>query len=74
MNNPAIYSSMHFDIPITLENTIRWYNNKGNDKRADRAIIDGEKVVAFCGITSIDHQERKGKVITLLILNLKVKV
>lgn len=62
MNNPAIYSSMHFDIPITLENTIRWYNkNQGNDNRADMAIIDGEKVVAFCGITSIDHQVKKGE-------------
>lgn len=38
MNNPKVYSSMHFETPVLMDNTIRWFeNNIGNHKRADLA-------------------------------------
>lgn len=55
MNNPAIYSSMHFDLPITLEKTMEWFNNnQGNEKRADMVVLEDGVIIAFCGITSIN--------------------
>ena len=31
MNHPKVYSTMHFSVPVIIENTINWYNkNKDN--------------------------------------------
>lgn len=54
MNNPKVYSSMHFDVPILLDNTIRWFEkNKDNETRRDVVFIDNDRLVAFGGLTSI---------------------
>lgn len=56
MNNPAVYSTMHYEIPITYENTLSWYKrNVGNDARCD-VIFEGgaETVIAMGGLTSIE--------------------
>lgn len=67
MNNPAIYSSMHFDLPITLEKTMDWfYNNEGNEKRADMVVLEDGEIVAFCGITNIDPIIKKGEIYTFV--------
>lgn len=63
MNNPKVYQSMHFDLPVLLERTIAWFeNNKSKDTRADLAFCseDGE-VLAFGGITGISKDLKKGE-------------
>lgn len=36
MNNPIIYNTMHYGIPITLENTQNWFaKNVDNQNRSD---------------------------------------
>lgn len=48
MNNPKVYSSMHFEIPVSIDNTVRWFeNNVGNYKRADLAFEENGEVVAL---------------------------
>ena len=65
MNNPKVYSSMHFKVPILLENTIKWYeNNLNKDNRFDITILKDNEIVAFGGYTSIDR--RVGKAETYL--------
>lgn len=67
MNNPSIYKTMHFEIPITLEKTEQWFNNNlGNEKRLDMVVTDGDEIVAFCGITSIDPVIKKGESYTFV--------
>lgn len=60
MNNPKIYSSMHFAIPVSLENTQRWYeSNRNSAHRADLVFeSDAGDVVAMGGLTSIDSYRR----------------
>ena len=67
MNNPAIYESMHFELPITLEKTIQWYNNSiSNSKRIDMVVVDAGEIIAFCGITSIEPTIKKGESYTFV--------
>lgn len=63
MNSPNVYSSMHFSIPVMLENTIRWFEDiQGNDLRADMAFTNEEgELVAFGGITSINLELKMGE-------------
>lgn len=63
MNNPRVYSFMHFDIPILMDKTIEWYNkNQQRDDRIDFAFWDSfGKIVAFGGITSINKEIKKGE-------------
>ena len=36
MNNPQIYNTMHFSIPVTLDNTQNWFmKNVDNQNRVD---------------------------------------
>ena len=56
MNDPRVYGSMHFDVPILLENTINWYNNNiGNNKRVDVVFEVDKQLVAMGGLTNINH-------------------
>ncbi|MCQ2217124.1 MAG: GNAT family N-acetyltransferase [Paludibacteraceae bacterium] len=73
MNNPAIYSTMHYDLPITLEKTTQWfYNNVNNVHRADMVVLDEKKqIVAFCGVTAIDLVVKKGESYTFVNPNMK---
>ena len=62
MNNPAIYESMHFEVPVTMEKTLEWFRgNLGSKKRADLVVEDNEEIVAFCGITGIDEKILKAE-------------
>lgn len=55
MNTPAIYESMHFDVPVSMEKTLEWFRgNIGSKKRADLVVENNGEIVAFCGITGID--------------------
>lgn len=55
MNNPLIYTNMHFDVPILMENTIRWFeSNLSNENRCDITVLEDNEIVAFGGFTSIN--------------------
>ena len=62
MNNPAIYESMHFDVPVMLDKTLEWFKgNLGSKKRADLVVEDNDEIVAFGGITGIDEKILKAE-------------
>lgn len=63
MNNPLVYKSMHFDVPVLIDKTIEWYNrNLQREDRVDCAFFDETGViVAFGGITSINKEIGKGE-------------
>lgn len=62
MNNEKVYSSMHFDIPVVMENTLKWYrNNLGSDKRADLTFEEDGGIVAFGGLTGINREVNKAE-------------
>ena len=62
MNNPMVYSSMHYSLPVKLDDTIRWYDsNRENDSRVDVCFEENHTIMAFGGITSIDSCLKKGE-------------
>lgn len=63
MNNPKVYMSMHFDVPVKIDKTIEWYNrNQQREDRIDCAFFDDDgQIVAFGGITSINKEIEKGE-------------
>lgn len=63
MNNPKVYNSMHFNIPVLMENTIQWFEkNQGNNQRADVTFInDDNEIMAFGGITGIKDGIQMGE-------------
>ena len=65
MNNPKVYSSMHFDVPVSLNKTLEWYErNLKREDRVDLTFCDqvgGGNIVAFGGIVSIDRSVNKAE-------------
>lgn len=62
MNNPKVYTSMHYETPITLEKTIEWYNkNIDNRRRVDVCFVQNDEIVSFGGLTSIDSMLKKAE-------------
>ena len=62
MNSAKVYSNMHFDVPVLMDNTIKWFrNNLGNEKRADWTFEDNDVVVAFGGLTNINCAVNKAE-------------
>lgn len=62
MNNPLIYSSMHYEVPILLDKTIQWYEkNLTDDRRFDITVLEDGEIVAFGGFTSINREVGKAE-------------
>ena len=62
MNNPKVYQSMHFDVPILLENTEIWYERvTDNRNRFDCVFEENGEIVAFGGLTGIDQGTGKAE-------------
>lgn len=63
MNDAAVYPSMGFTPPISLENTIRWYQaNLTNSKRVDCVFVNAPgDLLAMAGLTDIDYKSRKAE-------------
>lgn len=63
MNCPEVYKSMHYTPPITLENTVTWFEkNKAISTRCDMAFEDTDgNLVAMGGLTNIDYTTRKAE-------------
>lgn len=57
MNQPEIYESMSYDLPITLEKTIQWFTAaEQNPNRWDFVLELDSKVVAMSGLIKTDHE------------------
>jgi len=62
MNNPKVYQSMHFDLPVELGNTIAWFErNRKNENRIDVVFEEGGTIVAFGGLTNIEREVEKAE-------------
>ena len=62
MNNPKVYSSMHFDLPVKLDNTLKWFEgNKEKTTRADVTFEENGEIVAFGGLTNVDYALMKAE-------------
>ena len=68
MNDPDIYMHMGFTPPITLENTIKWYEkNKEMKNRVDLTYLDFDNnIMGFGGIINIDWVVGKGETYTFI--------
>ncbi|MBQ8239750.1 MAG: GNAT family N-acetyltransferase [Bacteroides sp.] len=72
MNNPKVYSSMHFDIPVLLDNTIKWFkNNLDKDNRIDVVFEEGGMLVAMGGLTNINKVINKAELYIFVNPNLQ---
>lgn len=62
VNNPANNTFLHYDIPIEIEKTERWFeNNLGRNDRYDGLIeVDGFPV-GLIGLLSIDQKNSKAE-------------
>ena len=55
MNNPHIYQSMHYEVPVNLEKTLQWYTkNADSSSRFDAVFEEQGQIVAMGGLTGID--------------------
>lgn len=62
MNNPQVYSTMHFEVPILMENTLKWFEkNQQLANRFDVTILENDEIVAFGGYTAIDRKVGKAE-------------
>jgi len=63
MNRPEVFKTMHFTPPITLENTVAWFEkNMDVSTRCDMAFEDNAgNLVAMGGLTNIDYTTRKAE-------------
>ena len=68
MNDPRIYTNMGFTPPITLENTIAWFEkNQRLDNRIDVTYLDDNgNIVGFGGISLIDKVLQCGETYTFI--------
>ena len=63
MNDPAVYSSMSYTYPITMESTIEWYDRLKKDKSRIDLVFEKEGVsVAMGGITNIEDTNNRGEI------------
>src|SRR5690554_1222247 len=55
LNAEEVYSFMNMKYPITLKETVDWYDRvRINPSRADFSFFDNDKIVAMSGLTSLD--------------------
>lgn len=72
MNNPKVYSTMHYDVPVLLENTIRWFeNNQMNNNRADVVFEENGQLLAMGGLTNINRKTNKAELYVFVNPNLQ---
>lgn len=72
MNNPKVYGSMHYDVPILLENTLRWFKkNQENEYRVDLVFEEDGVVMAMGGLTGIDREVNKAELYIFVNPNLQ---
>ena len=72
MNNPLVYSSMHYDVPVCLEKTNMWYEkNLFNDARVDLVFEEEGQLLAMGGLTNIERGVNKAEMYIFVNPNLQ---
>lgn len=61
INDPENNQYLHYDIPITYEGTLNWFNSKSRINRLDCVIEYTGIPVGLIGLLSIDHNSRKAE-------------
>ena len=61
INNPENNLHLHYDIPLSFENTLRWFHNKDNTRRLDYVVEYDGIPVGLIGLLSIDHFHHKAE-------------
>lgn len=57
INDSNINTSMYFDLPVTIEQTQKWYeSNKTKTNRQDFTFFAGDKTIAMGGLVSINTE------------------
>ncbi len=67
INNPAINNSMYFELPATVEKTLKWFeSNINNDNRKDFSFFNEDILVAMGGLVSIDHTSKHAELYVMV--------
>lgn len=62
MNDKRVFDLMHFEVPVKIEDTIKWFQRISlDDNRADLVIEDDDRLLAMAGITNINKILRTGE-------------
>lgn len=62
INNPENNQFLHYDIPISVEGTERWFDSHQGDASRFDAVIEADGVpVGTIGLLSIDRKNRKAE-------------
>lgn len=61
INNPDNNRFLHYDLPLTVEGTKRWYENKDNNSRIDCTIEYDGIPVGVIGLLQIDKINQKAE-------------
>ena len=61
INNPENNRHLHYDIPLCVENTRKWFHAKDNTRRLDYVIEYNGIPVGLIGLLAIDHFHHKAE-------------
>lgn len=61
INNPENNLHLHYDIPLCVENTRKWFHAKDNSRRLDYVIEYDGIPVGLIGLLAIDHFHHKAE-------------
>ena len=61
INNPENNTFLHYDLPLDVENTRRWYKNKNNNVRTDCIIEYNGIPVGLIGLLAIETVNSKAE-------------
>lgn len=62
MNNPKVHSTMHFSVPINIDETEEWFKrNRESKKRVDLIFSQDNLPVGMGGLTSIDYDIKQAE-------------
>lgn len=63
INNPSIHSTMYFDVPVSVENTRKWYERiEVNDTRVDYSFMNETgALLAMGGFTGISKEHKNAE-------------
>lgn len=56
INNPENNKYLHYDIPLSIKGTLKWFRNKDNETRKDYVIEYKNEPVGVIGLLNIDKR------------------
>ena len=61
INDPANNQYLHYDLPLKIDKTIKWFYEKDNDHRLDSMIVYQNIPVGLIGLLQIDRSNSKAE-------------